>query len=502
MGNKLGYFAGSFLWGASAKILDAGIKFLTIPLLLHYFGKEHYGILTLAIATNAYMQLLDMGMNTGGVKFFSQWIAAGNYQLIDRVARTNISFYLLIGLLNSGMLIAIGVWGEGLFKISNEDFYVFRYLLCIMSVFSIVNWLIFVFNQLLIADEKIIFTQQMLIIKSILGLAVIGATLIFKLTLLQYFFYYLLVNAVIIVPYYLLCRKQKLISSILPAFYWNDFSVVFKYGLAILVMGLFQFTATQSRPLILGMFAKDGVGVLSEYRIVEMFPVFIISIGGMFITVFLPHVSKSVQNNDRVAIEKMAYEGTFFTSILISFMCFPIILCAPELLTLYVGSEYSHLSIWLMLWVFTLSLYLHNTPVASLVLATGKTRMLVYSSVIACIVSLIINALLANRFGVGSAVIGYLIYIIIQIAFYYLYFNRKVLGLKSLKVFKSFIIPTGLAFLVMIIIMLLPFRFNNLIISIIIKVGLWGVLYLLAIFGLRILSFNELLHKFKTKRSI
>jgi O-antigen/teichoic acid export membrane protein len=502
MVNKLGHFAGSFLWGASAKILDAAIKFLTIPLLLHYFGKEHYGILTLAIATNAYMQLLDMGMNTGGVKFFSQWIVAGNYQMIDRVARTNISFYLLIGLVNSGVLIVIGFWGEGLFKISTEDFYIFRYLLCVMSVFSILNWLIFVFNQLLIADEKIIFTQQMLIIKSILGLAVIGATLIFKLTLLQYFSCYLFVNAVIIVPYYLLCKKQKLISSFLPAFYWKDFSVVFKYGLAILAMGLFQFTATQSRPLILGMFSNDGVGVLTDYRIIEMFPVFIISIGGMLITIFLPHVSKAVQNNDRKAIEKMAYEGTLFTSILVSLMCFPIIIVAKELLILYVGTSYSHLTIWLMLWVFTLALYLHNTPVASLILATGKTKMLVYSSAIACIFSLILNAVLANRFGVGSAVIGYLSYIIIQTAFYYLYFNRKVLELKSLKVFKSFIIPTGLAFLFMIIIMLLPFQFNNLIIGIIIKVGGWGILYLLGIFGLRILNFDELLHKLKTKRGI
>ena len=469
---------------------------------MHYFGKEHYGILTLAIATNAYMQLLDMGMNTGGVKFFSQWIAAGDYKMIDRVARTNISFYLLIGLLNSAVLLSVGVWGEGLFKISTEDFYIFKNLLYTLSIFSILNWLIFVFNQLLIADEKIVFTQKMLIIKSILGLAVIGATTIFKLRLLQYFVCYLFVSAIVIIPYYLLCRKQKLVSIILPAFYWNDFSIVFKYGLAILVMGLFQFTATQSRPLILGMFAKDGVGVLSEYRIIEMFPVFIISIGGMFITIFLPHVSKAVQNNDRMAIEKMAYEGTFFTSILISFMCFPIILCSPELLTLYVGTEYSHLSIWLMLWVFTLTLYLHNTPVASLVLATGKTRMLVYSSAIACVISLIINAFLANRFGVGSAVIGYLVYIIIQTAFYYLYFNRKALGLKSLKVFMSFIIPTGLAFLIMIVVMFLPFKFSNLIISIIIKVVLWGVLYLLTIFGLRILSFDELLHKFKTKRSI
>ena len=500
MGNKLGYFAGSFLWGAGAKVLDAAIKFLTIPLLLHYFGKEHYGILTLAIATNAYMQLLDMGMNTGGVKFFSQWIAEGNYQMIDRVARTNISFYLLIGLLNSGVLLAIGFWGKGLFKISTEDFYIFRYLLGIMSVFSILNWLIFVFNQLLIADEKIVFTQQMLIIKSILGLIVIGATLVFKLTLLQYFFYYLLVNAVVIVPYYLLCRKHKLVSSIVPAFYWNDFSVVFKYGLAILVMGLFQFTATQSRPLILGMFAKDGVGVLSEYRIIEMFPVFIISIGGMFITIFLPHVSKAVQNNDRMAIEKMAYEGTFFTSILISFMCFPIILCSPELLTLYVGTEYSHLSIWLMLWVFTLTLYLHNTPVSSLVLATGKTRMLVYSSAIACVISLIINAFLANRFGVGSAVIGYLIYIIIQMNFYYLYFNNRILNINSFRVFKKFIVPTGLAFLATIIVMLLPIDFKSLFLMMVVKVVLWAVMYVTIMFVFKVISFEDLKFKLKTFR--
>lgn len=492
MENKLKYFTGSFSWGVIAKLLDAAIKFLTIPLLLGYFGKENYGLLTLAIATNAYMQLLDMGMNTGGIKFFSQWLASGKYDMINRVARTNISFYLLIGLLNSIILIVLGIWGEGLFKVTPEQFITFRCLLYILAAFSIVNWLTFIFNQLLIADEKISFTQQMLCVKSIIGLIVIGATITFKWSILQYFLCYLLANASVIFPYYYLCRKRKLIRSIIPTFYWKDFEVVFKYSLAILAMSVFQFTATYSRPLILGMFSNDGVGILTEYRVVEVFPIFIISLGGMLITIFLPITSKAIQSNNRVTIEKIAYEGTRYTSILVAVLCFPVMLSARELLTLYIGSAYSHLAIWLALWIFTLTLYLHNSPVSSLVLSTGKTKMLVYSSAIACAVSIIINALLTNKYGVGSAVIGYLVYIIIQVSFYYLYFNSSVLGLKSMRVFKSFIIPTGLGFVAFIGAQLLKIEMSSLLLQLIVKTVVWGVFYLLMLILFRVVDIRKI----------
>jgi O-antigen/teichoic acid export membrane protein len=497
MEGKVKYFAGSFVWGVITKLLDAIIKFLTIPLLLGYFGKENYGLLTLAIATNAYMQLLDMGMNTGGVKFFSQWLASGNYNLVDRVARTNISFYLLIGLINSIVLIVLAVWGDGLFKVTPEEFFTFRYLLYILAAFSIVNWLIFVFSQLLIADEKIAFTQQMLSIKSIMGLTVVGVTLIFKWSLLQYFFCYLMVNVSVVLPYYCLCRKRRLISSILPAFYWKDFSAVFKYGLAILAMGLFQFTATQSRPLILGMFSNDGIGVLAEYRIIEVFPLFVISLGGMLTSIFLPKTSKAIQRNNRTAVEKFAYEGTRYTSILVSILCFPIMLSAHELLTLYMGTAYSDLAIWLILWIFTLTLSLHNTPVASLVLATGKTKMLVYSSAFACFISVFINAILTNKYGVGSAVIGYLVYIIIQVLFYYLYFNNKILELKSIKVFKSFLIPTGLGFLVFFGVYFLKIEMDSLFLQIILKTILWGGIYMLLLILLNVINLKSVVSNLK-----
>ncbi|NLL51428.1 MAG: hypothetical protein GX248_01840, partial [Peptococcaceae bacterium] len=284
----------------------------------------------------------------------------------------------------------------------------------------------------------------------------------------------------------------RLIRSILPAFYWKDFSIVFKYGLAILAMSIFQFTATQSRPLILAAFSTSGIGVLTEYRIIEVFPIFIISLGGMLISIILPKSAKAIQDNDRGKIEQIAYKGTRYTSVIVSLLCFPVMLSARELLELYVGEGYTYLSLWLVLWVFTLVLYLHNSPVSSLVLSTGKTKMLVYSSAISCVVSIVINAVLTNIYGVGSAVIGYLVYIIIQMSFYYLYFNSSVLGLKSMRVFKSFIIPTGLGFVAFIGAQLLKIEMSSLLLQLIVKTVVWGVFYLLMLILFRVVDIRKI----------
>lgn len=490
--NQVKYIASAFIWGVIAKFLDAGLKFLTIPLLLSYFGKEDYGLLTLAIATNAYMQLLNMGMNTGAVKFFSQWIAVQNYEMISRVSRTNLSVYLGIGLINSIALLFLSFFGESIFKVTAQQFISFKYLLWILAGFSILNWVIFVFNQLLIADEKVGFTQQIMSIKSILNLVVVLITITFKWSIIQYFSVNLFVNSLVVLPYYFICRRSNLMQSLIPAFYWKDFSVVFKYSIAIFAMSLFQFTAAQSRPLVLAMYSSQGVSVLSEYRVIEVFPIFIISLGGMLISILLPKTSKAIQSNDQLAIENIAYKGTKYTSMLVSFLCFPIILNASELLIMYVGEEYVHLSKWLVLWVFTLVFFLHNSPVASLVLATGKTRMLVYSSAIACVISIVLNAILCSIYNVGSAVIGYAVYIIIQILFYYFYFNKKVLHLDSLRVFEAFIFPSTLGILAAFLIYILPLEFSNLVILILLKTTIWITIYACLLFGFKLLKYPEI----------
>ena len=90
------YFFSAFFWSTLSKILNAIFGFVSVPLLLGFFGKAEYGLLSIATACNGYMHLMDLGMNTGAVKFFAQWEAEGHRNMIYRVAKTNISFYLFL----------------------------------------------------------------------------------------------------------------------------------------------------------------------------------------------------------------------------------------------------------------------------------------------------------------------------------------------------------------------------------------------------------------------
>ncbi|MEP6584173.1 MAG: hypothetical protein ABJA90_07890 [Ginsengibacter sp.] len=497
---QIRYFAGSFLWSVISKLTDAAVKFFTIPLMLHYFGKDNYGILTLAVATNAYMNLLNLGINTGAVKYFSQWIAEKKYALIHSVSSTSVSFYLIIGVVNSIALIVIALFGQHLFHISPQQFSLLKTMFFIMAFYAIINWSTSVFNQLLIANERITFIQQINIIKSIANLLLIYLTTRFSLSLLNYFILFSTLNSVFVIPYYLKARNSNLIRTFLPGKDWKNFKLIYRYSLSIFAMGIFSFTATQSRPIVLSMFNNSGAGILAEYRVIEVFPIFIISIGAMIITILLPITTKLVQQKQHEKIAEMAYKGTGITSILVCVLCFPIMINSRDILTLYVGEKYGFLAPWLSLWVFTIILFLHNSPVASLVLSTGKTKMLVYSSAIACVTSIIINAFMAKAYGVGSAVLGYLIYIVIQMSFYYLYFNTKILNLESIKVFKAFAIPTLIAFIACLPLYIFKFDSLPVLLIVLIKAVIWILLFFAMIFIFKIIDLQKVVEYIKKRQ--
>src|SRR5690554_6766305 len=93
-------FSGS-VWGILAKVFDAGAKFITIPLLVGFYGKSDYGLIALAFSLNTYLRLMDMGMNVGSVRFFSMWVAKEEWNKIQNVSRSSIVFYGTIGLINA-----------------------------------------------------------------------------------------------------------------------------------------------------------------------------------------------------------------------------------------------------------------------------------------------------------------------------------------------------------------------------------------------------------------
>lgn len=474
------YYISSFFWSALSKIVNAIVGFISVPLLLNFFGVQNYGILSIATAANAYIHLLDMGLNIGSIKFFSEWRNQGKNDLIDKVAGTSITFYTIIGFINSSILILIAFFGSSLFNVTNEEFILLRYAFLTLALFSVFSWISTVFSQLLISNNQIAYTQRIATYFSILRIAVIYVTLYFKLSLNEYFFYFTLLNALLFLPYFIKCKQTNLISSILPKFYWTDFKLVLMYSLNIFVLTFFQMTAANSRPLLLGMFANDAAKIVAEYRIIEVFPLFILSIGGMLTSILLPKASTITASNDTVAKENFVYKGTRMTSILCAYLCFPIIIVAPELLELYVGNEYKELAFWMQMWCFTFIFSLHTTPCNSLILTTGKVKPLVLVTIIACVLSMGINIVFCNTWGVGSAVIAYFIYVLLVMFFNYIYYYGKTLALSRIKIFSSALYPNIIAIITA---LLTVYTFNScftvtsLVTLLTVKVLLWLILY-------------------------
>lgn len=505
---KNNYYVSSFFWSTFQKVLNAVVGFISVPLLLGYYGKVEYGILGIATACNGYMHLLDLGMDTGAVKFYSQWRTEGKHDLISRVARTNITFYGIISIINILGLVALAVLGEELFAINHEQFLLLRSCLLIIASFSLFSWGATTFNQLLIADMQMAFTMQVQSVIAVLKAILIAAVFLIGLSLKQYFFLLTGIVAFTIVPYALRCKKYNLTNSLKPAFYWQDFKIVILFSLSIFALSLFQITATQSRPIILSIFAKNGADAVADFRIVEVVPQLIITIGGVFSGIFLPKASEIVSKSDKDAQKKFAYKWTILTTIIANCLCFPFILGSKEIITAYVGSGFDHLPLWLVIWTVCVLLQIHSTPTNSLILAHGKTKILVYVSAIACIISIIINAVLAPLFGVGSSVIGYSIYIIINLFSYYGFYYKHVLDLSRLKIASSFLIPSFCAlvafFIVAIIFRDIEIEFVNLRLSQILVLGIktvcWMILYSTIIIATKTLQIKN--HQLYTKYDV
>ena len=66
-------------WTTLVNLVNGLYGFISVPILLAYFGKSDYGLIGLAMSVNVYLRLMDMGLNSTNVRFFSNWISRNEY---------------------------------------------------------------------------------------------------------------------------------------------------------------------------------------------------------------------------------------------------------------------------------------------------------------------------------------------------------------------------------------------------------------------------------------
>ena len=419
-------------WTTIVNLVNGVYGFISVPVLIAYFGKSDYGLIGLAMSVNVYLRLMDLGFSSTNIRFFSNWLAKKDYANVNGLFRTSLSFYGTLGFLNAIILLIISFFSNSIFNVSPEQDVVVKHLFYILSISAFISWYTSCFDQLVKANELVGWTQKMTLLPRFLQIIILILTVTIGFSI-EWYYALTAFSLFLILPF--MVRKIKLLCpyvSFVPSFDKKVFKEILPYSLNIFSFGLFQFSVVNLRSVFLGI--ESTPDSITDYRILDGIVRIVMMLGGAFMGVFLPSASKVVAMHTQAAQNQIAYQGTKFITIAICFCCFGMMSVSSEMLTVYVGKDYLNLTIWLDLWLLS-TLATHNQAISSLILAGSDIRAITYSTIVASIVGLLLTWVLIPIYDVGATVIGYFVYCLIQLLFYYIYYWPRVMGINSYRVF-------------------------------------------------------------------
>lgn len=440
MGSSNKIFSGVF-WSVITSIVNALYGFIMVPILITHFGKAEYGLIGLAHSVNAYMQLMDMGLASTNVRFFSNWLAGGDHSKVKKLFSTCTAFYGCVGLVNVTILLIVMFFSSTLFNVTPEQDVILKKLLGILAIAALINWFTSCYNQIIQATENVAWTQKRLLITKVLMVGALFVTIWLDLSITLYFFLTVLSNWLIL-PWVI--RKVKLVApmvSFMPRFDKKVFLEIFPYTFNLFLFSIFQFSYNNLQPVFLGV--RNVVESVADYKVVMGVVGICFVVTSVFLNAMLPSSSKVVANNDKKAFDLIAYNGTKYIMIFLGFCVFGMIAIDKDLLTIYVGDSFLYLIPCLNLILLAL-LSRHMNAIASLILGGNDLKPIVRMTALSAIVALLVSWLFIPSYGVLAVAFSTICFEMLQALFYYLYYFPKVMNIRSGYIFITIFIPVTL----------------------------------------------------------
>jgi O-antigen/teichoic acid export membrane protein len=426
--------AGNSLWMAISRVGMAAVKFISLPMLLHYYGKGSFGLIALALSLNAYLQILAMGLPSGIVRFVAVKLGQKDSTELGRLSGTGLTLYLLIGALNALILASLGWWGIHVFKVDASQLITLRHLVLISAVSSFFFWVGSYLDQLLTAAEEIAWNSRRQILQVLLEFAAVLFITQSGLSFgVEMYLILSLLSLHVFLPIKVLRwrRHAALLNTLIPAWDWKVFRPVFSYSGWMLLISIFSISAVQMRPLLLGVRAADGASAAAEYFILLGITQFVLMAYTWISTPLLPAMSKTYGEGHTAVIKDVIEGMSKPVWAVLGFLLFGFLACSRPLLMVYVGAEYTSLSPLLDIWLIALSVNLFLGPTAVGVMTSGKVRRLAGFTGISTCLSLAIMWIMAPRLGVMAAIISVLVYNLFQFVFYAIFMIPSLIGKNS-----------------------------------------------------------------------
>lgn len=347
----------------------------TSRVVLQTLGVEDYGIYNVVCGVVAMMGILNNAMAVASQRYLTFELGKNDVNKLKLVFNVNISIYLVLSLIFIFFSETIGLWFLRTQLVIPEKRMVAANFVYQFSVFSCITGLILTpYSASIIAHENMKFFAYVSIAESFLKLVIVYMLALSPVDqLVTYGFLLLAVSCGVTFVYYIYCKRhyeechysmmhdKTLFQKILSYSGWSIFGsaagVAKEEGLNVLINIFFNPAINAAR----------GIAYQVNSLVMQFFTSFYTSVR--------PQITKYYAQKDLENMLLLVYRSTKMTCFLILFVSLPIIIEAPYIINLWLGSLPEYVVPFVRIIILISMVDSMANPLMTSAHATGNIRM-------------------------------------------------------------------------------------------------------------------------------
>lgn len=189
--------------------IGIAIGLLYTPIMIRLLGKSEYGLYNLVSSTIATLSILNLGFNSGYVRYYAQYKNKNENEKIYRLNGMFLILFSIIGLIAfvCGMVISNNLYIVFKTGLTTEEYYTAKVLAILLTINLSISFPLGVFSNIIASNECFIFLKLVGIIKTVVSplitlplllmgyrsIAMVTISLVIGLTVDAIYVYYVLV---------------------------------------------------------------------------------------------------------------------------------------------------------------------------------------------------------------------------------------------------------------------------------------------------------------------
>lgn len=482
----------NIIYNFLAQAFVLSLSVFTTPYIIHKLGNDAYGVLAIVNVFIGYLSLLDLGFGVSIVKYISESVAKQDKGYLEKLIRTSVSIYMLIGMVGAILIFVFAKhfvidWIRVPVHLAPTALSIFY----VSGLGFLVNMGLSVFSSIPNALQRMDLTSQRTIIFSLLNTLGVISLLFFGQGLRAVVFWNVLTSITATITFVIITRKLLPGVSLRPGFDKKVFIKLFRFSTFKLLGNISGQVVFHLDRVLIGVFRP--VAEVTFYTAPLMLVQKGTSVLANITQAVFPAISESFGLKDKARIKDLYFRMNKFVIFVIFPVSILLFIFSRSIMSIWLGEEFAQKST-LTLQILSIAYFVGSlsAPPVTTAEALGRPGIPAFFAVVSGVINLTAALVLIPRYGIEGAAWALLINFLAQVPIFIIVVNERIIKVSSIKLFSdSYLRPLfsgGLAALVaykLLARMFVGDNFVNLAFGIIV----FSLLYLL--FNLFIGTFDE-----------